>query len=54
LFHGKPSIQSPNLQGKIADDDDIDSFNKLIGKVSVWPQMTFQVTYKIFKEDKFR
>ncbi len=50
MFHGKPKIESPNMVGNL-EDEDVDEFNKMISKISVWPQMTFQITYKLFKED---
>ena len=54
MLHGKPSIESPNLVGGISANDDLDSFNKMIGEVSVWPQLSFQLTYRLIKENRFR
>lgn len=46
IFHGKPEIASSNL----VKSDDIGEVNEVINKIIAYPQLSFQLTYKLFKD----
>lgn len=52
MYHGKPEITSPNLEGSFDDIDDAEKINKILGKVKFWPQLSFQLTFRLLKDKK--
>ena len=53
LFHGSPKIDSPNYHST-ADDDELSDFNKLLDGFKIYPQLSFQVTVRLFKNGVLR
>ena len=49
LFHGSPKIDSPNYHS-MSEDDELEGFNKLLRDFKVYPQLSFQVTVRLFKD----
>lgn len=49
LFHGSPKIESPNYYST-SEDDELEGFNKLLRDFKVYPQLSFQVTVRLFKD----
>lgn len=50
MFQGKPEIGSPNVQGDLLQGEEMDDVNRIMSKVKVWPQISFQLTYRILKD----
>ena len=49
LFYGSPKIDSPNYSST-SQDDELEGFNKLLRDFKVYPQLSFQVTVRLFKD----
>ena len=49
LFQGKPSIESPNVKGNLSQYDK-GNLDKVLKYAVVWPQISFQLTYRILKD----
>lgn len=50
VFHGKPELVSDNLIANANGSGEISDFTKTLSKISVFPQLSFQLTYKLFKD----
>lgn len=50
MYHGKPEITSPNADGDLMKVDGAEDFNKIISKVQFWPQLSFQLTFRLLKD----
>lgn len=50
MYHGKPEVTSPNLDGRFEDIDESGDFNKILGKVRFWPQLSFQLTFRLLPD----
>lgn len=50
MYHGKPEITSPNADGDLMKTEDAKDFNKIISKVQFWPQLSFQLTFRLLKD----
>lgn len=49
MFHGKPSVSSPNIVEQTSTDE-LDGFNKFISKWKVYPVLSVKMTVKIGKD----
>lgn len=50
MYHGKPEITSPNAEGDLMKVEGAEDFNKILSKVQFWPQLSFQVTFRLLKD----
>lgn len=50
MYHGKPEVTSPNADGDIMKTDEAKDFNKILSKVQFWPQLSFQLTFRLLKD----
>lgn len=50
MYHGKPEITSPNADGDLMKAEGAEDFNKIISKVQFWPQLSFQLTFRLLKD----
>lgn len=50
MYHGKPEITSPNVEGDLMKVGGAEDFNKIISKVQFWPQLSFQLTFRLLKD----
>lgn len=50
VFHGHPIITSPNLVSTSSGKRDSDDFTSVLSKITVFPQLSLQLTYKLFKD----
>lgn len=48
VFHGRPEVVSDNLISS-GTGGEISDFNKIINDITVFPQLSFQLTYRLFK-----
>ena len=48
MFMGRPDITSPNLRSGVVGGNNSD-FNDAISSLTVFPHISFQLTYKVFK-----
>lgn len=49
MYIGKPEVDSPNIDGTL-NSSDLDGFNKTLSKCRFYPQMSFKLTYRLFKD----
>lgn len=49
IFHGKPSVASPNIVGQ-SPENELDGFNKFISKWKVYPVVSLKMNIKIAKD----
>ena len=49
MFHGKPSVSSPNIVEQTSTDE-LDGFNEFISKWKVYPVLSVKMTVKIGKD----
>ena len=49
VFHGHPQIESDNLT-QSGNGGEISEINNILNKITVFPQLSLQVTYKLFKD----
>ena len=49
MFMGRPEVTSQNLRSGVIGSD-ISEFNEVLDKITVFPQISFQLTYRIFKD----
>ncbi|MDR2885809.1 MAG: hypothetical protein LBU95_03390 [Rikenellaceae bacterium] len=53
LYQGKPKIASPNYMGDLnAQFKDEDDLNKIMDNAKFWPQISFQLTFRLLKDKK--
>jgi hypothetical protein len=50
MYHGKPKVTSPNYDGDLNKVEGAEDFNKILSKVQFWPQMSFQLTFRLLKD----
>lgn len=48
-FLGKPEVVSSNIENT-ADIDELSDFNKILRDITVYPNISFQLTYRLFKD----
>ena len=49
MYIGKPDVDSPNIDGTL-NSEDLDGFNKTLSKCRFYPQLSFKLTYRLFKD----
>ena len=49
MYIGKPEVDSPNIDGTL-NSEDLDGFNKTLSKCRFYPQLSFKLTYRLFKD----
>lgn len=49
MYIGKPDVDSPNIDGTL-NSEELDGFNKTLSKCRFYPQLSFKLTYRLFKD----
>jgi hypothetical protein len=50
MYQGKPRLDSPNYTGDLNSELADDTFNKILDNAKFWPQLSFQLTFRLLKD----